>query len=223
VGAYRVQGNLENAELLPTFDATDVPSGDPFQLLVERSAEGDGVRLPPPGGLPPWFRFRVGPHRDETRAPYYVSDALSSTHTTFGVDTLVSQSARDKLAPYVARQCEFLPVEVENVEQPYYALWITRLLDVMDPEGVNVVTPLKYLPRRANGAYPLRINRYRFREERLAGVLLFRLPGHNLAEQSMSDYGTDGFVDLTRELGISGFSYFSAITEPAFRPGKGQI
>ena len=54
----------------------------------------------------------------------------------------MSESARQKLAPHLAGQCEFLPVEV---------------------------------------------------------------------------------VNLSRELGISGFDYYSAITEPAFRPGRGQV
>lgn len=215
IGAYHVLGNLENALVLPTFDVVALKAEEVFQFLPERATADEGVRPPPAGGLPEWFRFRVLP--PEGKARFFTSDALSSPHRTFGVDTFVSAKAREKLESHLLGECEFLPVVMENVQQPYFALWVTRVVDALDRDRAKL-TPLTYLPGKGGAAHPLRIDRYAFTPQRTADLHLFRLPGRDLAEQSMNDFATDKFVGLAKELGLSGFQFYSAITEPAFRP-----
>lgn len=215
VNAYRVLGNLDNALLVPKFDVTAVSADDLFRFLPERLMAGDAAR-PAPAALPDWFKFEIVPDSN-TGGKFFVADAISSPHGTFGIETFVSDRAREALEPKLATQAKFLPVVIENASTPYYALWVTRVMDALDPRRAKL-TELTYLRPKTGSIHPLRLDRYVFKPESIEGVHLFRLPGRQLAEQSMNDFATDKFVALARELGLSGFQYFSAITEPAFLP-----
>ena len=51
-----------------------------------------------------------------------------------GFEYIVSESARDKLAPYLKDECSFIPLAVAGVPQPYYIIWVHQIEDALDEE-----------------------------------------------------------------------------------------
>lgn len=94
-------------------------------------------------------------------------------------------------------------------------MWIRKVIPALDRSRAKV-TELKYLPTKSGREHPLRIDRYAFLDDAIRGHYLFRLPGLDYSEESMRDFATSEFVDLTRDLNISGFNFFKGLTDPAF-------
>ena len=59
-------------------------------------------------------------------------DGFTLDCTLLGVDTLVSEMARDKLVPFLGDECSFIPVVVEGAPWPYCLMWLHRLFDAFD-------------------------------------------------------------------------------------------
>lgn len=137
-----------------------------------------------------WF---VAP--DDGRRPRF-TDAVGYGAIR-GIGTFVSARARDVLAPVVASECHFLPVEVRDAPTRYYAMYVTRLLDCLDVARSRFGRPPTNLPA------PISVPR--LIDSRVSGFL-FRLVG-GCGYQFDYDFATERFVELSRSLGLSGFRY----------------
>jgi len=128
-------------------------------------------------------------------APAVWSDALGFGKTIRGFETLVSESAREVLTPYIGGECQFLPVEIPGAPTRYFVLYITRLLDCLDTRATRFSGQNPFGPRLVSVPS--------FKSESVNGFL-FRLIGGR-GYQLDYDFATDEFIELVRGLGLGGF------------------
>ena len=143
------------------------------------------------------FRFESGPpHERKVKVKFL--DALSIDRHTLdcfilGMDTLVSESARDKLAPFLKEECSFIPVDLVGAPQPYFVMWIHKICDAIDEErsllGNDDWNPLKKRPFRAA-----------FHLNKIDAHYLFRVPQWKYSMDC--DLALKPFRDLVEKLKI---------------------
>lgn len=128
-----------------------------------------------------------------------------------GWSSLVSESAVVKLSPYIGQDCEFLPVEISGLEQPYYAFYITRIIDALDEERTKFSEPISYFGGKR------RIQKEVFLESSIRDAYVFRLPGWKYTPDHLFDYATSRFFKLVIEQKVSGFQFFESLVSGAKR------
>jgi hypothetical protein len=113
------------------------------------------------------------------------------------------------LEPRVRDDCVFVPALIDNAPNPYYLVWITKLVDALDEAG-SLLKPVEYVGR--DGRRPNRIYEYVFKAEKISDLHLFRLPGLRYSVDSLKNCCTQRFVDLVTELKIDGFVFETGTT-----------
>ena len=115
-----------------------------------------------------------------------------------GFDYVVSEFARDKLLPYLKNECTFVPVEIADVPQQYYIMWVHHICDVVDEErsrlGEDELSPERKRPFRAV-----------FHLNKIDSTYLFRVPQWKYDMDC--DLALKPFRDLVKKLRISGFTF----------------
>lgn len=86
-----------------------------------------------------------------------------------GIQTIVSESARDKLAPYLKDECIFVPTCVEGAPEPYYILWVRTICDALIEEQ-SILRPVTHFPSKKS------VFRGVFDMNKVNVNYLFRLP-----------------------------------------------
>lgn len=124
-------------------------------------------------------------------------DAVSYSAPLMGFHTLVSNSAKEKLEPYIKDECAFLPLTLVGAPEQYWVLYVTKIVNCLD------------MSRSKFGKFsPRSIRLYFFHEENISSRYLFRLPGPaHLDYMSTDDFATEAFRALVNELDISGFTF----------------
>jgi len=117
-----------------------------------------------------------------------------------GASTLVSESARDKLAPFLKEECVFVPTTVEGAPQPYYILWVRKIFDALDEERTQIK------PGSIFGPPKKRVFRGKFHLDKIDATFLFRVPQWKY-EQMDHDFALKPFRDLVKQLKIKGFEF----------------
>ena len=143
-----------------------------------------------------WITLEISWTVGETQAkPAVWADALGFGKTIRGFETLVSESARNILLPYIGGECLFLPVEIPEAPTRYFVLYVTRLLDCLDSRTSRFSGENPFGPRL--------VSLPSLKSEKVNGFL-FRLMG-GLGYQLDYDFATDEFITLVRGLGLRGF------------------
>lgn len=119
-------------------------------------------------------------------------DAKLADFTMLGTVPLVSRTASKALADLLRGACEFLPVRYPRKE--YYLFNVTDVLDALD-EAASALT-------RFPTGRVMRIDRYAFRADAVAGASVFRIPQLLMAYV----FATDRVVTAAREANLSGFA-----------------
>jgi hypothetical protein len=110
---------------------------------------------------------------------------------TLGITPTVSQRAVDVLLDLLVENGELLPLL--SKEGSYYAYHVTRVVDAFDEAESE-------LKRFSDGAI-MRVTRYAFRPERLAGMSIFRVP------QLSQVFVTEIFVERVIKAKLTGFEF----------------
>lgn len=211
---YWVTGDGEHALVKRRTPPQERTRAQTQELLTELGSEGDFERLYP--GWPDWLEYECGPN-DDPRTKLVFADAIGSFDPEFGANILVAESAVAKLEPHLKDQAEFHPARVANTPEPYYLLWVKRVVDALDYER-SALAPVEYLKR--DEVVPLRIIRPAFKQEKIADLLLFRLNPGRLTLTSLKDYATEDFLKLVKQLKISGFHFYRNHSEKPIVPLK---
>lgn len=198
--AYICRGDLDHAWCVASREAL-MDKSHYYYFLPEAHVSDLSARATPPE-FPRWARHRLTV--PSGKKSYVVADAINGMSSWNGGDLFVSQRAMEKLLPYVREECEFIPAEIEGAKQPYYLLWVTKLIDALDYER----SALQDVPwAEADGTRLKRVRDFSFHESVLRGCLLFRLPGKGLSEDCLKNFCTDDFVELVKQLEIDGFTF----------------
>ncbi|KAB2839811.1 MAG: hypothetical protein F9K47_15105 [Burkholderiales bacterium] len=211
---YKLQGNLDNVDLMYDDIEASIAPDAVLELLPEDCATEPFVRSAPPV-LPPWLRFHLKPPEDKSHK-FKILDAISSVHVSFGVDTFVAERAVELLAPHLGDECEFIKAPIAGAPQTYYAMWVRHVLDAVDFRLCQLKEVTYY---EKAGKHPFRLRSYEFKQDVVGERYLFRLIGHNLTDDSLHDFATDRFLGLVKRLGITGFRFYkSGLSVPPIVP-----
>jgi hypothetical protein len=212
--AYWITGDGEHAHLRRKTPPEILTREQSEELLTELGREGEFDRVYP--GWPTWLEYECQPN-DDRRIKFAFADVITSLGGEQGVSNLVSESAAAKLEPYLRGQAEFHPAKIKSTPEPYYLLWVKQVVDALDYER-SVLRSVEYLA--VDGVVPLRIAQAAFKQDKIAGRLLFRLTPGRLTRLSLEDYATDDFVDLVKRLKISGVHFYRNNAEKPLVPVK---
>lgn len=173
-----------------------------YQISVDRRIQSLDARMTVPSALYA-LKFESRPS-DDRRVKARFLDVIGINPFTpdggilLGFECIVSESARDKLAPYLKDECTFVPVELAGAPQPYYILWVHKICDSLDEErsrlGDDDFTPGKKRPFRAV-----------FHLDKINATYLFRVPQWKYDMDC--DLALTSFRDLVHDLKITGFTF----------------
>lgn len=122
-----------------------------------------------------------------------------------GMETLVSDRARDALFRFIGAECEFLPVKLANSPEGYSFIYVTRLLDCLDPKSSRFGRDIP--------GFPTPVSVPKFNEDRVSGYL-FRIGSERF--QFDYDFATEQFVELVKRLGLTGFKFRESLASAQF-------
>jgi hypothetical protein len=110
---------------------------------------------------------------------------------------VISQKAKDALAPFIASECEILPL-LELRGKPFYAINVLNVIDCLDIEKSDI-SWAPDLPRRI-----WRINKYIFDETRIPQeTMLFKIPNEAIS----NIFVTRKFIDCVIDHGLRGAAF----------------
>lgn len=196
----RVVGDSNYMEIKSTLAHNEHTLGYP--ISVDRRIQTLGARLTiPPALYALKFESKTP---DDRRVKARFLDVMGINPFTpdggilLGFECIVSESARDKLAPYLKDECSFIPVAVSGVPQPYYILWVHQIEDALDEErsrlGDDDFVPGKKRPFRAV-----------FHLDQIKATYLFRVPQWKY--EMDCDLALKPFRELVYDLKITGFTF----------------
>lgn len=214
VEAFKLKGDGEHVLVARKHPPAMRSRAQHRELLTELGRSGEHERIYP--GWPNWLAYTCGPN-DDRRIKFAFADAISSFDTEFGAGTLVSETAVERLAPHLVGQAEFYPARMVGAPQPYYLLWVKRVVDALDYENSKLAR-VDYL--NEGNAAPLRIVQAVFKQGKIKDLMLFRLCPGRLSDLSLRDYATENFVNLVKRLKISGFEFYRNSAERPLVPVK---
>lgn len=134
-----------------------------------------------------WKPYTVEPISDDLNAGRSLSD-----FPTLGTVPTFSQRAVDTLLDVLVENGEVLPLTSEAGN--FYAYNVTLVVDALDEERSET-------KRFQSSGRIMRVIRYEFYPERLAGLSLFKVP------QLATEFVTDAFVRRVREADLTGFDF----------------
>ena len=155
------------------------------------------------------FRFRLelneraSKSRELMDAIHISTSGIEPFSRLVGFDTLVSERARDELAPHVGSECEFVPAEVRDVPGEWFVMWVTKLIDPVDVDH----SKLEVSTWHENGEELLKPRQLRFRSEVAEAKYLFRLSAWRYLHDA--DMCRPAFIELARSKRLSGFSWIA--------------
>jgi hypothetical protein len=194
------RGDLDNSWCVASPEALHDRSHHYYFLPEAKVDDLSAREVAPP--FPPWARHRLTVPSGRKR--YVPASAINGMSSWSGGDLFVSEKAMERLQPHLEGECEFLPAEIDGVPEPYYLMWITKLVDALDREKSTMQAVSWTEP---DGTRLKRIHDVVFHKDRLAGRLLFRLPGKGFSEDCLSNFCTEDFVELVTKLQIDGFTF----------------
>jgi hypothetical protein len=109
---------------------------------------------------------------------------------------IMTETAKDKIGPYLKRYGEFLPLRCD--EGNFWAFHVTHFVDALDEHASDV------LHATDDPGLVLMIHKHVFRPEKLTGDWMFKLPQ---SRGRGAIYVTDPFVDLIRTAGLTGLEF----------------
>jgi hypothetical protein len=180
-----------------------VPS--PWRVLYPEDEIPDcNVRKTPPSVLSGLKFKAVLPEgkRGYARERCY-QDAI--TAGAIGFKTIVSESAANKLAPYLGDECIFVPVNLDGAPQTYYIMWLTKIYDAVDEKRSMIL----------DATYPgqKRAFNVSFFLKDIEAKYLFRAPGWKYTAGLLNkDLCLKAFRDLVLQLKLTGFCFYPAGT-----------
>lgn len=194
------RGDLEGAWCVAESSAL-LDNAKRLYFLPEADSTDLNARKMPPQ-FPEWARHRLQIPSRKKRLR--IADAINGMSSWKGGDLFVSEGAARQLETYVRDDCRFVPALIDGVNEPYFLVWITTLVDALDYQASDAVdAPWS----DSAGTKPKRIRRFAFKGTKIEGRLLFRLPGKGLTEDSLHNFCTLEFVRLIEKLKISGFGF----------------
>jgi hypothetical protein len=148
----------------------------------------------------PWPDRRIKPRfLDVMGLSSLTGDSSKRGGSLRGIRTIISQSACDKLAPYLKNECVFVPTEVEGAPEPYYILWVRTICDAIDENHTSLARDLIF-PNKMRPIRPV------FRLDGVSAKYLFRLPQWKYITMDC-DLASKAFRDLVKQLNIKGFEF----------------
>ena len=127
---------------------------------------------------------------------FNLPDSINIFSLKQGLEMIVSDTAKQKLYPYIKHECAFLPVDLVDISSEYWVLYVTNILDCLDIRNSKF------------GRYkPKRIRKYAFEVNKISKTYLFRLPGHYdyLVDR---DFASQLFLNLVQDLELRGFEFW---------------
>ena len=140
----------------------------------------------------------------ETSPAHGAAKLADLTNLNYQVHLVFSQRAREILGPHLAGLG--LWIELVFDEAPYWLFWITNVVDALD----ELRSEIKRFP---DGGV-MRIARYAFRPENVAGQWLFTLPQRPGSNRLV----TQALVDLAKKHQLTGFEFQPLWSSDAAQP-----
>jgi hypothetical protein len=207
--AYELRGDLDRVLLQPKSFVNRISKEFFATFNPEVESAIEQIRSVP-ASLPSWWIFESLPLSNK-RTKLRFSDFVSSSCGYPGTELFVSERAVDLLNPFLSKECAFLPVQIDGAPTRYFYPWVLTTTDAIDRSKSEFKDDV-YLDW--SGQRRSRLMTFEFREEKVDGRLLVRLPGAHLSLVSQVTYCTSAFIELVRKLKISGVHCLRSAQDP---------